>query len=64
MSTGESLDAHVSVESSTNGNIVKERPLPDQGTLHLMGRPRVGRAGPRRPFLGQTILHGVSAADG
>jgi hypothetical protein len=41
MSTGESLDPHVSVESSTNGNIVKERPLPDQGTLQLMGRPRV-----------------------
>jgi len=41
MGTRESLDARVSVESSTNGNIVKERSLPDQDTLQLMGRPRV-----------------------
>ena len=39
MDTRESLDARVSVESSTNGNIVTERSLPDQDTLQQMGRP-------------------------
>jgi hypothetical protein len=41
MDTRESLDARVSVEPSTNGNIVKERSLPDQDTLQLMRRPRM-----------------------
>lgn len=41
MDTLEISNARARVESAMNGNIVKERPLPDQETSQLLRRPRV-----------------------
>ena len=62
MDTREISDVRVSVESSMNGNIVKEQPLPDLDTPQLQGHPR----GPVQDQGGRsssaTIRCGVSAA--
>ena len=39
MDSREILAARVSVESSMNGNTVDARPMPNQNTLQLKGRP-------------------------
>jgi hypothetical protein len=55
--TRDMSDARVSVESSLNGNFVKERVLPDQDTLSIEGAPTRAPLSSQKPFLGRTLSH-------